>query len=707
MDSRDIGLFSGTSRKILLFFPANGAKKLRLFERGTSEFRNFGVMSAGKTKILRKKWKKMTRYPGLQLPDRTILRKINILPVLVWALIICSALLLGGRPVTAAATDAQATASSLSVGADAVNLKIKKHYTVAADGSYKLHLYVKRRILTYKGKKEHADFKFTYNQARQSVKLLKGQTTTAEKEIVQVKPEEIHDIPAPWNSEVSLYSQSRQLVVSLPAVEPGSEIEIELEISAETGFWCQEYFRLYDPILDKEIIIDCPTSLALQYRTPHNLNIAFKQEKTENKQTRYHWRGVNIPALTPERWAAPLAEQGFCLLVSSFNNWRQVADFFNKFFTEAATKDKNKKLFWPQLKETVSATDPISHQLFRKMRDLTTYEISFQDTDFKIQSPTKTKNLGYGQDCDLALAFVDQLRLYQKNARILMVNSEEHFLEKFADLPYPVWWDTTIVECEEEFFLFSDSKPAPGITGYDGLWALDLEKGELVQVKDREAALIKTELTLSTDQLPDSMGQLKLTLKGSAATPWRAQWRDLSPPEREIATSQLLHQINPQASSLSPLTIKGLKDDQQDLIFSCNFKIKNLFAGLADKTSNFLLPLKTPDFPHTYQSLLKSRQQPLVIDNNLTIIDQTTLNLPDNYQIINLPTTGHENLPQLQWHVDYELDKSKKILTYERRIELQRGMISPKSPNYDNFITAIRNLNRPEAARIIFSSTEL
>ncbi len=65
-NSRDIGLFSVTSRKILSFFPANGAKKLRLFERGTSEFRNFGVMSAGKTKILRKKWKKMTRYPGLQ-----------------------------------------------------------------------------------------------------------------------------------------------------------------------------------------------------------------------------------------------------------------------------------------------------------------------------------------------------------------------------------------------------------------------------------------------------------------------------------------------------------------------------------------------------------------------------------------------------------------------------------------------------------------
>jgi len=65
----------------------------------------------------------------------------------------------------------------LLLDADAVNLKIEKHYTLNQDGAYKLHLYVKRRILTYKGKKEYADFKYTYNRSRQQVKLLKAQTT--------------------------------------------------------------------------------------------------------------------------------------------------------------------------------------------------------------------------------------------------------------------------------------------------------------------------------------------------------------------------------------------------------------------------------------------------------------------------------------------------------------------------------------------------
>jgi hypothetical protein len=34
--------------------------KLKLFERGTSEFFNFSVMSAGKTEILLKKWRETT-----------------------------------------------------------------------------------------------------------------------------------------------------------------------------------------------------------------------------------------------------------------------------------------------------------------------------------------------------------------------------------------------------------------------------------------------------------------------------------------------------------------------------------------------------------------------------------------------------------------------------------------------------------------------
>ncbi|MCK5682345.1 DUF3857 domain-containing protein, partial [bacterium] len=526
-----------------------------------------------------------------------ILRKVSSQIILLFA---CGFLLTIAAPAVAA------QAPELLLGADTINLKIKKHYTVSADGSYRLNLYIKRRILTYKGKKEHADFKFTYNRARQQVKILNAQTTTAQGDIVIIKPEEIHDIPAPWNNAVSLYSQARQMVASLPAVEPGSIIEVELEMISKTGFWCEVYFRLHDPILSKEVIIDAPASFKIQHRTPRSLNLKLQKQITDNT-SRYQWQGTNIPALTPERGATPMLEQGFCLLISSFSSWQQVADFFNRPFIAALTPESSSAVSL-QLEngEVVNI-----HQLYRKTRTVTTYNIAFLETDWKIQPPTKTKRLGYGTGCDLALMFTNQLRLHQQPATIVMSNSQNHFLKEYTHFPFPGWWDTALVKSGDDFFLFSSDKPAPGITGFSEKIGLDLESGKLITIKDRQTNSTETKLHLNLKQLPECQGELDLTLKGSAATSWRSQWRDLSTPEREIVSAQFLHQIDPEAKFINKLSFSGLKDDAKDLVFRCKFKANNTCKNLTGNNANhqYLLSIKAPDLPYHIKSLLRDRQQ--------------------------------------------------------------------------------------------------
>ncbi|MBN2809060.1 MAG: DUF3857 domain-containing protein [Deltaproteobacteria bacterium] len=637
-----------------------------------------------------------------------IQRKDNASKISILAVLLFLTLFFGSARFTFAqpAPAGDDPTAALTLDADALNLKISKHYTLAADGSYTLHLYVKRRILTYKGKKEYADFKFTYNQDRESVKLLKAETTTAEKQILKVSAAEIHDIAAPWNSEASIYSKCRQLVVSLPAVAPGSEIEIELALTGKIGFWCEEYFRFNDPIIAKEVIIDAPATMLLQVKMPDHLKLEYSEEKLEEHRLRRSWKGSHIPALTAERWTPVLADQGFCLLVSSFNSWRQVADFFKSFFEKASSDpidNKNPRFRLQPEKRSNADKNPLSHQLFRRMRDLTTYAISLQETDFSIQKPALSRKLGYGTSCDLALLFATELRRQKQTPHILLLNRHNRFLNQYADLPYPGWWDTAVVECNGEFFLFANDKPAPGITGFAGSLALDLTSGKLVQIKDREAAEIITELTLNAGPEPDRPGHLQLTLKGAAATPWRARWRDLSPPEKEIAFAQLLYQINPQAFAASPLTIKNLKDDLEELAFSCDFKIEHLLAGIPGKRAQNLMPLKAPDLPLPYNTLRRNRQQPLAINDNLVIIDRTTIRFPDNFHIREIPQATGGSLPQCQWQISEKLDKEQKSLTFTRKLEFFRGVISGASPDYDNFIKTIRNLHQPEALRVIFA----
>lgn len=615
-------------------------------------------------------------------------------------------LLIVGLFLLTAATAATGTPEqTLLQGADAVNLEIKKHYTVKADGSYKLNLYVKRRVLTYKGKKEYADFKLSYNQARQQVKLIKAQTITGKGDLLTVKPEEIHDIPAPWNSEASLYSKSRQLVVSLPAVEPGSEIEVELELHSKKGFWCTENFRLNDPILHKTIIIDAPASLNLKSRTPPSLKLEQHQQKIGPDTIRYQWQGKNIPALTPERGAAPLLEQGFCLLISSFSNWQQVADLFKQSFINLQEPEKTAQ---PTIQHDNSAKDdsPISHQLYRNIRKLTTYEISFQETDWKVQLPAKTKRLGYGTDCDLALFFSTQLQRHQQPAGIVMVCSQNYFLEKFIDFPYPGWWDTALVKSGADFFLFTSEKAAPGITGYDGQVGLDLESGKIISIKDRAANRIERKLNLNFKNFPECQGKLTLNLYGASASTWRSQWRDLSDPEKEIAGNQFLHQIDPEAKFVKKLSINGLKDDRINLAFKCEFNLQNPCIKTTNNPdqAQYLLPINAPQLPFPLQSILENRIQPLTISDNLIIDDQVTIQLPDNYTFVTLPAVTSGTLPGFSWHIRCNVDPENSSLQYNRTITLQRGIIQTQTPGYRKFISVIRSLYQPEALRVILAA---
>ncbi len=610
--------------------------------------------------------------------------------------------------ITAVTANTANTATSTEVqfllrDADAVNLKIEKHYTVNANGSYKLNLYIKRRILTYKGKKEYADFKLNYNQTRQQVKLLKAQTTTVKGEVLTVKPEEVHDIPAPWNSEVSLYSKSRQMVVSLPAVEPGSEIEIELELQSKNGFWCQENFRLNDPIIYKTVTLDAPAALNLHFRAPHSVKLLQQQEKTGPETIRYKWQKKNIPALTPERGAAPLLEQGFSLLISTFSNWQQVAHLFRQSFIDARNLNNN-KITAIKLDNYNADNDPISHQLYRQVRKLITYEISFQETNWKIQSPAETRRLGYGTNCDLALLFSTQLKLRRQPTDMVMVCSQNHFLKKFTDFPYPGWWDSTLVKSGTDFFRFSREKAAPGITGYDDRIGLDLESGEIIVVKDRVANRITSKLDLNLQGFPNCQGEFILNLYGSSAVELRSQWRDLSNPEKEITANQFLHQIDPEAEFVKKLAVDGLKDDRKNLTFKCIFNLDNADIKITGNSlkPQYLLPLKAPELPFQLKSMLTNRKQPLTISNNLIINDQVAIQLPDNGSVISIPPTTAGNLPGFSWQVTSSVDPKNRIFNFSRAITLRRGIIQTDTPDYLRFVSIIRLLYQPDSLRVIF-----
>ena len=590
-------------------------------------------------------------------------------------------------------------------GADALNLKISKHYKVENDGSVRHRLYVRRRILTYKGKKDYADFKYTYNQAFEKVRLIGARTFKADGETVKVGDKEVHDIPAPWNSGASLYSRTRQLVVNLPAVEPGCEIEIEIEVTSDIGFWCAEYFRFSDPILDKEVVIEAPASLPLKFLPPARLQLAHSTRKTENDTVIHSWQARKVPGLTPARWAPDEAEQGYCLLASSFADNRAVAAFFRRGFPGLEGEKKRAQRAATTPPGQAAGNHPASFRIFQELsRKATPLAISFQETDMQVQAPAKTAANGYGRDADLALLFSHKLKQKKIPARILMTCNDSRFPGVFGDFPWPGWWDATVVESQGHFFYFGSDKPAPGITGCDGCPALDLESGQLVTIHDRKPAAATTRVELFPGTLPTATGTFMLTLKGSAATGWRRDWRNLSPGEKRIAASQLLHELNPTAEYTAPIRISGLEEPLTPLVFRGRFKIGKLFTRLDNH--RFLMPLPAPDFPSPWPTLLRNRKQPVAVSENFTLRNRLVLHLGQKLRLADLPAGIEGKTANFQWQAAARFDPETGTLNCVRNFSQQRGIVSAASnPDYGKFLAAVRALAANENLGIVLEQT--
>ena len=88
---------------------------------------------------------------------------------------------------------------------------------------------VVKRILTYDGKKENAEFELEYNPLVRRVKVLRASVTAPSGGTVFVSDRELNELDCDWAASAPRYPASRRLVVTLPSVEIGSVITTVVE----------------------------------------------------------------------------------------------------------------------------------------------------------------------------------------------------------------------------------------------------------------------------------------------------------------------------------------------------------------------------------------------------------------------------------------------------------------------------------------------
>ena len=119
-----------------------------------------------------------------------------------------------------------------SVADGDANVRIREESTelsFTSPFSWKETATYEREVLTYKGKKDASELKFTYAPCTRSVRLVSATVSNRNGRVFSVAPHEINEMDCSWAASAPRYPASRILVANLPGVEIGSVVRFVVE----------------------------------------------------------------------------------------------------------------------------------------------------------------------------------------------------------------------------------------------------------------------------------------------------------------------------------------------------------------------------------------------------------------------------------------------------------------------------------------------
>ncbi|HEU0031733.1 MAG TPA: DUF3857 and transglutaminase domain-containing protein [Kofleriaceae bacterium] len=150
--------------------------------------------------------------------------------------------------------------------ADAWIAESRDDITLRDDGTMVEHHHsVVRLIDAQRGKEKFADVHIPFDARRQTLELITARTITDDGKPHAASPEEIGDIVPARLADATMYSDVRERVVSFPAVDTGSVVELEYTRTTKPGpdhpMGGEEMFGAWNPIESRIVTITVPASV--------------------------------------------------------------------------------------------------------------------------------------------------------------------------------------------------------------------------------------------------------------------------------------------------------------------------------------------------------------------------------------------------------------------------------------------------------------
>ena len=474
----------------------------------------------------------------------------------------------------------------------------KTKMNISHDRSYVKTRRVVKRILNYKGKKEHAEFKIVFDDRYEEVTVDFAVTVNGGDGGYKVTPVEdsaVKIIDAPFDTGNMHYAVHKMMIVAFPAVEEGSVVDIVYTIknNMKKDFSYKTVFADPEAVCKKIFTVIYPSDMFLNAGLLRHKGDVDERRAADsilvNGRKSITWSAVELPQALRESnapYRSYLFTSGY---ISTYRDWDSFRAELAAMFYEKAVASEELK----QITETVIAGAGDDRDRIVRVRDYIARNVAVKNIDgltsYELRTPESIQKSGYAGSFDRTLLMCVMLDLAGLKAEPVIVGPSELFWKDYEDRVYTdsFYHVLTRTGCDgEEYYVDgADEFETLGATGYENSKAFSLsEDGEVFTIRpeSKNGYMVTYDYSITIGKEGDALIDVSKTYTGSAARGVKRKYKYMTPKEREQDYEKEINGISENAEPVTKI-MEVILDDTVTPEEELRKQLEQFFELLEDR----------------------------------------------------------------------------------------------------------------------------
>jgi tetratricopeptide (TPR) repeat protein len=565
--------------------------------------------------------------------------------------------------------------------------QLRTSFHMENDGTGKEDQYARIRVQSVAGVQAWGQLIFSYNSANDHLQVVYVRVSKPDGHIVTAGPDAIQDLSSPIERVAPVYTDLRQLHVTVPDLAAGDTLEYSLHTDSSQPVIPGQFFLQWNSskmliTLDESFQLDVPRGRVIQLKTATGQKPPEVNESADRRT--YTWRASftkrqNDPGDEKKKSSDEPPHDD--VLVSTFTSWAQVGEWYAVLeHNRAAMTDTIRA---KALELTAGETTDLGK--VKAIYDYVSKNIRYISLSFGVgryqpHSAAEVLANQYGDCKDKATLLEALLSAIRIEAYPVLINSQR---EIDREVPSPGQFDHLISRISfggKDYW----ADATPGVAPFGFLLSPLRDKYALVIPTNAKASLERTpellpftpiqtvELSGKLNALGRLEGNVIVTATGDSAVVIRIALRQIP----QNYWKQMAESITRLVSGLPNAEVKEFRFKDVDnleepLNMEAQFSAPN-FLDLTKKSAEFDLSSRAVEIPGVDEPEAGSKE-PLKIGGPLEESERWKLELPDQLTAT-LPVDVQLTRDYADYHSTYSL--ANHLFTFERHLTVKGPKIS-------------------------------